>query len=120
MSSQKPSQQSNGEAEVNSMKSCWTPGDLENNRKVGVLMIHENCEKSLAENKSLPLNSYIVTYEYKDSICYDIVQSNSISKIFDCYYDKLGIGSAIKSIKWTDGRVNPKLYGYTKPERKKR
>lgn len=83
-------------------------------------MIHENCDKSLAENKSLPLNSYLVTYEYKGSVCYDIVQSNAIVKIFDCYYDKLGIGSAIKSIKWTDGRVNPKLYGYTKPERKKR
>lgn len=120
MSSQKPSLQSNGETEPKSKQSCWNTSDLENNRKAGVLMIHENCDKSLASNKSLPLNSYVVTYEYEGSVCYDIVQSNAIVKIFDCYYDKLGIGSAIKSIKWTDGRVNPKLYGYTKPERKKR
>ena len=121
MSSQKPSQQSNGEAEVKLEKSCWTPSDLEYNKKLGVLMIHENCDKSLASDKSLPLNSYIVTYEYKGKVCYDIVQSNAIVKIFDCYYDKLGIGTAIKSIKWTDGRVNPKLYGNrAKPETKKR
>jgi len=120
MSSPKPSQQSNGETEPKSKKSCWTPSDLENFKKYGLFMIHENCDKSLANNKSLPLNSHIVTYEYQGIICYDIVQSNAKVKIFDCYYDKLGNGNSIKSIKWTDGRVNPKSYGYTKPERKKR
>lgn len=73
----------------------------------------------MADSKNLPINSYLVKYNFCDKIFYDIVQSHSKTKIFDSYYDKFGKG-AILSISWTDGRVNPRLYGATKPDTEKR
>ena len=35
------------------------------------------------------------------------------------YYDEYGKG-ALKEIKWTDGKVSPKVYGYVPKETKKR
>jgi hypothetical protein len=80
-------------------------------------IIHEKCDKTLSNNKSLPINSYLITYIVEDKTYYDIVQSNSKVSVFDSYYDQYGKGS-LQSIEWTDGRVNPKFYGVTKPERK--
>jgi hypothetical protein len=80
-------------------------------------IIHEKCDKILSNDKNLPLNSYLVTYIIESKTYYDIVQSNSKVHIFDSYYDQYGKGS-IQSIEWTSGRVNPKFYGQTKPERK--
>jgi hypothetical protein len=37
--------------------------------------------------------------------------------IFDHYYDNYGKGSPI-DIKWTDGTVNPKLWGSQKTKKK--
>ena len=48
---------------------------------------------------------------------YDIVQSVSQADIFDYYYD---LYKNIISIEWTDGKISPRLYGQTKPEKKKR
>jgi hypothetical protein len=63
-------------------------------------IIHKDCDEALAKDKSLPINSYLVTYLVKDT-------------------DNYGKG-AIKKIKWTEGRVNPKVYGYVSKEKKKR
>lgn len=82
-------------------------------------IIHKNCDKSLAKDKSLPINSYVISYIIKDKIEYDIVQASGFTEVFDNYYDEYGKG-VIKKIEWTDGRVNPKLWGYKAPEKKKR
>jgi hypothetical protein len=83
-------------------------------------IIHKDCDISLSKNKTLPLDSYLITYLVNDELKYDIVQSSSKIEIFDYYHDNYG-GKNIKSMKWTDGRVNPKLYGYkAKPEKKKK
>ena len=83
-------------------------------------IIHEKCDKTLSHNKSLPLNSYLVTYIVEDKTYYDIVQSNGKVSVFDSYYDQYGKGS-LQSIEWTDGRVNPKFYGgnQTREEKQK-
>jgi hypothetical protein len=47
------------------------------------------------------------------------VQAGGKVEIFDNYYDEYGKG-AIKEIKWTDGKVNPKVYGFVPKETKKR
>jgi hypothetical protein len=39
--------------------------------------------------------------------------------LFDMYYDKYGPG-AIQKIDFGYGRVNPKLWGYKQPEKKKK
>lgn len=82
-----------------------------------MLIIHKNCNKDLAKDKSLPRNSYLVTYDYEGQTQYDIVQSYSTVEIFDHYYDKYG--DVLKKIVWTDGTVNPKSYNYKKGKSKK-
>lgn len=80
-------------------------------------IIHQDCEKSLSKNKSLPIDSYLVTYISEEKTKNDIVQSVSQTDIFDYYYD---LYKNVISIQWTDGRISPRLYGQTKPEKKKR
>lgn len=114
MSSKKPSQELNGEID-RSTESIWTRQEKEDIRKTGVKIIHEKCDKIMAESKQLPLDSYLVTYVVNNLTLYDIVQCAARVKIFDAYYDKFG-KDALQDISWTEGRVNPKLYGATKPE----
>ena len=46
-------------------------------------IIHEKCEKSAADDKSLPRNAYLVTYVLEDKITYDIVMADSKADVFD-------------------------------------
>jgi hypothetical protein len=78
-------------------------------------IIHRDCEQSAAKDKTLPLNSYIVSYNSKDRVMYDIVQGTQVA-IFDHYYDQYG---NLISMKWTDGKVSPKMYGYNAKKVKK-
>lgn len=80
-------------------------------------IIHKDCDIKLESDKSLPTNSYVISYETEGRLCYDIVQSSSKVEIFDYYYDQY---KNIKNISWTDGKINPKTYRYTKPEKKKK
>jgi hypothetical protein len=86
-------------------------------KEINVKIIHQDCEKSLSKNKSLPTNSYLVTYVSEEGEKSDIVQSASRVDVFDYYYD---LYKNIILIKWTDGKISPKLYEQTKPEKKKR
>jgi hypothetical protein len=81
-------------------------------------VLHQNCKKDLSSDKSLPINSYLVTYLIDGEVAYDIVMCNKISDIFDMYWDN--IRENLKSIIWTDGRVNPKMWGYEPKEEKKK
>ena len=85
--------------------------------EINVKIIHQDCEKSLSKNKSLPTDSYLVTYILEEETKNDIVQSVSQADIFDYYYD---LYKNIISIEWTDGKISPRFYGQTKPEKKKR
>ena len=81
-------------------------------------VIHKKCDPNLAKDKSLPLDSYLVSYIEESEVVFDIVKASSQVSIFDHYYDNYGKGSPI-SIKWTNGTVNPKLWDYQKPKRKR-
>jgi hypothetical protein len=83
------------------------------------MLIHKQCDKALANDKTLPINSYIITYLLDDEKMYDIVQASSVCEVFDKYYDDYGKGS-IQEIKWTNGKVSPKMYGYKPKETKKK
>jgi hypothetical protein len=78
-------------------------------------VIHRDCQQSAAKDKTLPLNSYIVSYKSKDKVMYDIVQGTQVA-IFDHYYDQY---RNLLSMKWTEGKVNPKMYGYISKKVKK-
>lgn len=79
-----------------------------------VNIIHRDCDISVSNTKSLPLNSYIVSYSNDGVIMYDIVQGTQVN-IFDYYYDEY---KNVISMKWTDGRVNPKMYNNQPPQKK--
>lgn len=82
-------------------------------------ILKKDCKKIEAKDKTLPRNSYIVTYLVKEKVTYDIVQANGFVEVFDSYYDEYGKG-VIKSIEWTEGTINPRNYGYITKENNKK
>jgi hypothetical protein len=82
-----------------------------------MVLIHKNCDPLVENNKSLPRNSYLVTYQDSKDVKYDIVQAGSFVEVFDNYYDQYGKNSIIK-IQWSQGTVNPKSYNYQVRDKK--
>ena len=82
----------------------------------GINIIHVDCDPSLANDSSLPRDSYLVTYGNNNEQKYDIVQGLQ-SDIFDEYWDKY---RDFRAMKWTDGKSNPKTWGYQASQNKKR
>jgi len=82
----------------------------------GINIIHINCDSSFADDKTLPRDSYLVTYGDNDEEKFDVVQGLR-SDIFDHYWDKY---RDVRRMDWTQGTVNPKSWGYNVPEKKKR
>ena len=75
---------------------------------MSVNIIHANCEKSAADDKSLPRNAYLVTYVEKDKMTYDIVMADSRVDVFDEYWDKYKEG--LQKIDFAQGNVKPSLW----------
>lgn len=81
-------------------------------------IIHKDCDPKVAKDKSLPLDSYLVSYLNDSETKFDVVKATTRVSIFDYYYDNYGKGSPI-SIEWTDGTTNPKMWDYQKPNKKR-
>tara|TARA_Y100001938_G_scaffold144674_1_gene219697 strand:- start:798 stop:1061 length:264 start_codon:yes stop_codon:yes gene_type:complete len=82
-----------------------------------VKVLIENCDATAAEDRGLPSNSYLVTYlDEEQNKKQDITQGGQVD-IFDYYYDKY---KNLQALDWTNGTVNPKLYGYKPAEEKKK
>lgn len=85
---------------------------------LSIKILHQNCDPVLAQDRTLPYNTYIVKYQpSEDEFCYDLVIANKQVDIFDYYWDKYRDG--IKGWKQSEGRVNPKLWGAQAKESKK-
>lgn len=76
---------------------------------MSIKIIHSDCDPIVAKNRELPLNSYLVTYVSEGEVKYDVTQSDGVVPIFDYYYD---LYKEVKGIKWTDGKINPKMWDY--------
>jgi hypothetical protein len=82
-------------------------------------ILHEQCDPKLANDRSLPYNSFLVLYEVDNSSMYDIVICDKRVEIFDYYWDKYR--EKLKSFKQTEGRINPRLWsGDSKKDKKKK
>lgn len=81
-------------------------------------ILQENCDPDVANDKSLPYTSYLVEYVVGKTIQYDLVMANKKVDIFDYYWDRYR--EDLLTFTQTEGRVNPKIWGYKKPEKKKR
>ena len=78
-----------------------------------VKVINEKCEKSAADDKTLPKSAYLVTYVKEEKITYDIVMADSRVEIFDHYWDTYKEG--LQSISWTRCNVNPRQWNSNNP-----
>jgi hypothetical protein len=80
-------------------------------------ILHQNCDPELANDRSLPYTSYLVQYKIDGSISYDLVITDKKSDIFDYYWDRYR--NDLIGFKQSEGRTNPRLWGYSKKEEKK-
>lgn len=81
-----------------------------------MIILHQECEPSLAKDKKLPRDSYLVSYMKEDQLTYDISRGSKV-ELFDYYYDTF---RNVKGIDWTSGTVSPKSYDYVPKETKKK
>ena len=75
-----------------------------------VQVIHEKCELGMAEDKKLPSDSFVVSYNDKEELKYDIVRASAQVDVFDHYYDTY---KNVQQISWTKGIVSPRTYDNT-------
>ena len=99
----------------------------ESKNKINKVLPHEyGCEILLektslenAKDSSFPNDAYLIWYIVDGEQYIDLTRCPKKVNLFDMYYDKYGPG-AVQKIDFGYGRVNPKLWGYKQPEKKKR
>ena len=85
----------------------------------GCQILLEKTTLEAAKDKSFPNDARLIWY-IVDGVQYmDLTRCSKVSKLFDMYYDKYGKG-AVQKIDFGYGSVNPKLWGYKQPEKKKK
>jgi hypothetical protein len=96
----------------------WTAAEKESCRiRYGCEIVVENGSYSDVCTKNAPLDAHIISYIVNDKMCYDLTRGARVL-LFNMYWDKFR--DNLKSIQWGYGKINPKLWGYKAPERKKR
>ena len=81
----------------------------------GCKIIHEDCDPSLGQDRSLPYTAFLVEYSQSGITKFDIVTAAKQVDIFDDYWDKYR--HDLIRMTQTEGRVNPKLW--KDPKKKK-
>ena len=82
-------------------------------------ILQEKTTLEAANDKSLPNDARLIWY-VADGVEYiDLTRCKKTVQLFDMYYDKYGPG-AVQRIEFGYGQVNPKLWGYKKPDDKKK
>jgi hypothetical protein len=96
----------------------WTPVEKETCKsRYGCDMLIENGSYDEVCTKESPNDAYIVRYLVDNKICFDLTRGSK-TRLFNMYWDKFR--DNLKSIEFGYGRINPKLWGYKSPEKKKR
>jgi hypothetical protein len=97
----------------------WTEEEKNNLApRYGCEILAENATYSQQRDKSFPSDAYLIWYNVNGNVCVDVCRG-SRSNIFDLYYDKFGPDS-VKKIDFGYGMINPKVWGYQKPQKKRR
>jgi hypothetical protein len=85
----------------------------------GCQIILEKTSLEKAKDSSFPNDAYLIWYIEDGKQHIDLTRCHKRVQLFDMYYDKYGPG-AVQKIDFGYGRVNPRLWGYKQPEKKKR
>ena len=80
-----------------------------------VRVLHEKCDKKLADNPKLPYNAYLIEYKEGEEHFFDIAIGDKAVDIFDHYYDK---SSKFVNMIQAKGIVNPRQWNYKAPKKK--
>ena len=84
--------------------------------KSHIQILEQELDLEKFDDKGLPTDVHIVTYEYDSVTKYDAVRAYTMVDIFDAYHDKVkGHGKVIK-IASGYGNVRPNLYGKIKTD----
>ena len=84
--------------------------------KSHIQILEQELDLDKFDDKGLPTDVHIVTYEYDSVTKYDAVRAYTMVDIFDAYHDKVkGHGKVIK-IASGYGNVRPNLYGKIKTD----
>jgi len=78
----------------------------------------ENTTLEKANDKSFPSDTFLVWYNVEGKECLDVARSSKKVNIFDMYYDKYK--KDLKRIEWGYGTVNPSMWGYKVPEKRRK
>jgi len=70
-----------------------------------IRVLHEKCDKKLADNPKLPYNAYLIEYKEGEEHFFDIAIGDKAVDIFDHYYDK---SSKFVNMVQAKGLVNPR------------
>ena len=72
-----------------------------------IKLMFEKCTPDKANDKKLPSDSFLVSYEQDKELKHDIIRAAAQVDVFDAYYDKY---KNVKGIAWTKGIVSPRTY----------
>jgi hypothetical protein len=84
----------------------------------GVRIIHQDCDASLGDDRSLPYTAYLVEYRQDGITKFDVVVAPKRVDIFDYYWDLYR--HDLINMTQTEGRVNPKLWGSNQKDKTKK
>ena len=85
----------------------------------GCQILLEKTTIEKAKDSSFPNDAYLIWYIQDGKQYLDLTRCHKRVNLFDMYYDKYGPG-AVQKIDFGYGRVNPRIWGYKQPEKKKR
>jgi hypothetical protein len=83
-----------------------------------ITILHEDCDKELSKDASLPYTTYLVEYKLDGTIRYDIVNCKKMIDIFDHYWDHYR--HDFIGITQTEGRINPRNWNDPNKKSKKK
>ena len=93
-----------------------SPLEFTKEEKSHIQILEQELDLEKFDDKGLPTDVHIVTYEYDSVTKYDAVRAYTMVDIFDAYHDKVkGHGKVIK-IASGYGNVRPNLYGKIKTD----
>jgi len=96
----------------------WSASEKEcSKQKYGCEILIENGTWEQVTTKDAPNDARIVTYIIDGETRYDLTKSAKAVNVFDMYWDKFREG--LKGIRYGEGRISPKLWGYQAPKKKK-
>ena len=92
------------------------PIEFTKEEKSHIQILEQELDLDKFDDKGLPTDLHIVTYEYDSVIKHDAVRAYTMVDIFDAYHDKVkGHGKVVK-IASGYGNVRPNLYGKIKTD----